>query len=468
MKRIIRHVFSWGVWATVTLSGLALAQPLDVNDVSYLWAPPTSPTNLNALLKLQDVRFGDRPAIPKSLFDQWIQFAKGDPLQGYQLQPPAHLTFETDLQNWVVAALRVDPCAPSTSGMSDRPEDCIQEIRLVAQPAKWIEGVTMDLPDVALHLLFHVSAGAPQDSKVFVERVRQLVELKKKYGIQTDGLPLGIHPGLVKPQSGFFKDFQSWALQALSQAVLKQVTFAGIGGQQGPWLFFQGTVDPQGLTYRLEADPNLSGQPMMVVTPGLLGEGIRVQPAPTNQEVRPDQTRVYRPSVMDLFYQGTLNLQAPATLGDGSLSQQLRVGDVGYFLDHPRLAHRGNTDCLSCHSVTSRHLILGLGPSSPYQYQMPLGVTALSSYLVRSHVNFRAFGWFGAQPVANQRVTQESAEAAAQINREILQIPQNQWKGMACQDRPKMEAALACTQSAKSPQEAKKCVQWCANAAGSP
>jgi hypothetical protein len=343
------------------------------------------------------------------LFNQLIDYASGNELQGFTAPAPLVLKpFERDPKNWKIVSFRIDPCAPELGLIRKSPAQCVQEIRLVVQPVS-SEPWGIDLGDMALHVLWEVDRGAPKGSRKFQDLWKGLLRLKAdlaKKGITTTGVPLKPHPGMKDP------DFQSLIktvlLSALGQAKLEKITFSGAATAQGPWLFFQGLVDGQRLN--LERDPTLQNLPHGYIVPRKPGSGGEFFPSPTPYNSVENETS--GPRIQDLFVSGPVNLQEFATLGNGDQSRFIRKSDIVAVIHNPAFSNRTNTDCFSCHSGTSRQLQLGLPTNGPFVFKAPQGTTAQAKYVDANVTDFRAFGWFGSLPVANQRVVNESTLVA--------------------------------------------------------
>ncbi|HWU42788.1 MAG TPA: hypothetical protein VN132_05090 [Bdellovibrio sp.] len=399
----------------ILVFGSQLAQgtvALDVNDVSYLWPPAVQNSEIAALIPLNQV-------IPESTFQEVMAFSQGQTLQNKTLPTPVHFPEEAlgHIQNWYIAAMRIDPCAPGLAAYKGDSQKCLQEIRLVAQPFLVLNDL-IDYHDYALHILFELSAGDPKNSQSFATVLNQLLQLKqqnKEAGVDTTGVPLKIHPGFTVP--GFSKKLNGILLASLQTARLKKITFTGAASADGPWAFFQGLIQNQ--HFVLESDPTLHNLPFGSISPELPGNGGSISPSPDNINWPISDDGGHAPSAANLFFKGTIDLKNPAILADASESKVFKIEDLVNVFDNPQITNRTNTDCFSCHTSTSRAALLNLvNEPNQFKYQAPNDHTTLTPVLMnKSITSFRTFGWFGSRGVVSRRVINESAEVANLIEK---------------------------------------------------
>jgi hypothetical protein len=88
------------------------AEPLDVNDISFLWPVPKTKEDADALISLADSA-SDGPIMPLAIFKALIETAKTANVDGRTIGFPS-LEFE-DPKNWKVAGIRVNPTALGTN-----------------------------------------------------------------------------------------------------------------------------------------------------------------------------------------------------------------------------------------------------------------------------------------------------------------------------------------------------------------
>lgn len=398
---ILNSWFSFFAFATV---------PLDVNDVSYMWPPALFKSDATKLLPLAQL-------VPAGVFQEIIGFSQGEKLQDQTLPTPVKMPVSVaEIENWYIVSMRIDPCAPGGRSSVPGLEACLQEIRFVAQPFSY-DGV-WEYYDFAFHIIFQISEGSPQESVLFKELLTKLVELKiqnQAYGIETNGVPLKIHPGFKR--AAFRNELHANLLTLLKKYKLRKITFSGAETEEGPWVFFQGLILKQ--HYQLEPDPTLRHQAFGEITPELPGKGGSINPLPSNKNFLFPLDRGFGPSIAELFYNGPIDLNGPAHLPDSTESRMFKLKDIVAAAENPLIADRTNTDCFSCHTAMSRGMLLGLAEKqNPFKYAAPNDhVTLKPLYLNETMTNFRVFGWFGSRPMISNRAIHESAQVADMIEK---------------------------------------------------
>jgi hypothetical protein len=165
----------------------------------------------------------------------------------------------TTQANWRVISLRMDPCAEQDTGV------CNVEFRLIVQPFSKTTGRAID---TAAHLLYNMGSlkiagknssidaqkrtpGLPADITFagIVKDLAQLKTLAKQAGADTNGVPLGVHPGLAKEAASVGAGQQGALAQELlkfikkyTQGGLTTVTSMQLTSPPEPWVFFVGEV----------------------------------------------------------------------------------------------------------------------------------------------------------------------------------------------------------------------------------
>ncbi len=411
--KIVIFLFQILGFSFLSLSQLANAgAAIDVNDVSYLWPPVLQKTDAVKLVSLSNV-------IPRSLFQEIISFSNGGKLGSTVLPTPVSLPAEVKkIENWHLVSMRIDPCAPGLRFYKNDLTKCVQEIRLVAQPFSF-DGV-WEYYDFAFHIIFEISAGKPNDSKSFQELLDKLLGLKEQNrlaGIETTGKALRVHPGFKS--DSFRNSLRDLLVTNLKGYALKKVTFTGGASEEGPWVFFQGLVVNK--HFRPEPDPTMNRQSFGQIIPKLPGAGGSVSPLPSNSHWPAVEDAEYGPSIAELFYTGTIDLNRPALLSNKKESKVFKREDLVFAFENPSITDRTNTDCMSCHAAMSRRILLGLANKpNPFKYAAPNNRTTIDSVMPsQSPTNFRIFGWFGASPVVSDRVIHESANVVDLIERQF-------------------------------------------------
>lgn len=409
-KNILRKVWI-SFFALLSVANAGLLN--DLNDVSYMWPPVVGPVKeASKLISLSQL-------IPESIFQEIISFSRGNNLQGLHLPNPINLPKEVaNLQNWRLVAMRIDPCAPGLITYGLDQSKCLQEVRMIAQPFSY-DGV-WEYHDYALHIIFEVSQGYPAQSLNFKELVQQLSQLKednRNAGIETNGVPLRIHPGFKRNE--FRTQLHQVLLAGIPKYNLKKITFTGAESEVGPWVFFQGLVTNH--HFVLEPDPTLRNLPFSHAFPELPGEGGVISPQPTNFNwtISHSHDRGLGPSISELFYTGAIDLSKPAVLSDGTESKVFKLEDLVHVFENPNITNRTNSDCISCHTTMSRGLLMNISEKpNAFKYKIPNEhISTKTTFLNSSPTNFRLFGWFGSRPVISPRVINESADVADLIEK---------------------------------------------------
>jgi hypothetical protein len=304
--------------------------------------------------------------------------------------------------NWKVIAFRYDPCFPGLGALRGefrkfKIDDCIQQIRLIAQP--YADGSAAKGPeDYAAHVLFALGHGAPSRRDPVIQ---DLLELKRRAEaiVSSNRVLMGVHPALSSsaPGSELSRAFRDFLLKHLSSDRISGLTFMGvptIGLGAQPWVFFGGDV----------VNGKWANAPVPN-TGGFLSRGAKsISSGGAGRdrfEPRPDS-----PHTADIF--------------GSRASDQERA--TGFLIDNPRLKHVFNVDCASCH--TSSVASLMLYEPTEAAYFPPLGVTG---YVDFAHVpsgnwDFRNFGYLRTSPRISFRVVNETAEVVNFLNRDVLGV----------------------------------------------
>jgi hypothetical protein len=116
-------------------------------------------------------------------------------------------------------------------------------------------------------------------------------------------------------------------------------------------------------------------------------------------------------------------LDAPAIPG----LERPRVRDIPDVIANPGMSHVLNTDCVSCHSETTRRKVLKLdGGDGQFAFRMAGSAKVVDEgVLPANEWNVRNFGWFGSAATITQRTANEAAEAVEMVNQEYLDRTSN-------------------------------------------
>jgi hypothetical protein len=400
---------------------------LDVNDVSYLWPVPASRADVENLLSAADT-LGDGVSTlwPKDAFDALLDAAKAVSVEPF-VGPVARVNFgafDGDISTrhtWKVVAFRVDPSAPGCDASSIAQFGSTPQLRLVLQPVTVNDG-TVRVHDVTAHLAFSYVTGAGPagrarpDTSAFREIVSDLVALKADAtaaGAATTG-PLRVHPALEAAVPGFAARVKAFVKSRVSEPRLSAMAFMGVDGSE-PWIFFAMSRRADG-KFALAPQKVLGGNAAQMLT---LRGGAAVTPSPTTQNVG---NRGVSTSL--LFPAGAAGRLATAVFADEAAPLFRDIPDV---IANPQRAHLFNTDCVSCHTESTRRTALAIDlDESAFRYAPPAGISGVDAgHLPRDKWNVRNLGWFhprNGAPVATvtTRTANEAAESAQFVNREYL------------------------------------------------
>lgn len=402
----------------------------DVNDVSYLWPVATTQADVDALISSDDTLADGVSRIwPQRAFDTVIKTAETVTVEPSAGPIPRIAFSSNDLRNphtWKVVAFRVDPCAPGCDPQLTAVFGAAPQVRLILQPVT-VESGRVVVHDITAHLVFGfikppVSAPLVPDKDAFREVVNDLKALKaasEVAGTATAG-PLRVHPGLQKRVPGFADKVKAFITRRVSEPRLMAVAFMGLAPRPEPWVFYAMGRQSDG-TFARATHPTLGGDGGQMLT---LRGGTPVMPAPSNTNL-PSGKGV---STSALFptNKGKSRLDAPVF---GGVARPLHR-DIPDIIANPGLAHFRNTDCVSCHSESSRRAILKIpAGDATFRYVPPVGMSGVDpSHLPDSDWNVRNLGWFPAfsgptVPTVTERTGNEAAESADVINRDYLAAP---------------------------------------------
>jgi hypothetical protein len=352
----------------------AFAQAWDLNDVSYLFPLPTSATDAN-YLKAKDF-------VPYPWFTTNLADADGFPfaLDSTQLSTSTIDQFRSiasaGFNSIRLLAVRIDPCFRDLYS-----DPCRPQIRAIWQP---VDG-SFSTVDASMHTFYDFN------KEEFQNIANQLQQLKTKYGVVTQGLPLQIHPGFK--QSGFSKDFFALLKTFLRQDHLTRIAFMKLLGAEFQWRF-QGFNVKDGKLVPIEIPLHSDVQQTFAVH----GGGIP-------------------PGTLELSSEDLSRVQNGEDLNKVLLDYALRI-------ENPRINIPGVTDCLSCHAAG------GVKGSAAAALQLnPIPTVAAVVGLIGKYnlqnvtndredpIHFRGFGFVFGNASISDRVIIESAMVADLMNR---------------------------------------------------
>jgi hypothetical protein len=409
------------ILALTSLSRLRADEPLDVNDISFLWPVPKTTDDVSKLIAA-DVEVDGGPLWPKSAFDAVLKagpnvtFPRGSGIDPFRIEIPPELGSPAA---WKVAAIRFDASAPGSHSDLIARFGSTPQIRLILQP---VTGQPPRVRDFAAHLVFDFltppNAESPQranpDRERFgqiVDELRQIRQAAIEAGAPTRG-PLTIHPGLLHDVPAVREKLIALLKHHLSESRLRAISFMGIDGRE-PWIFFAMARSKSDGSMNLVAPPSI--QPALGQMLSFRGLD-RVQPRPNLLGHKVSTAMLFDDSVRT-------RLDERVSTDEGA--PQFR--DVPAIIANPQIAHFFNTDCVSCHSESTRRSKLAITDQSSFAFERPEGVSGVDpAMLPDDGWNVRNFGWgvplSGEQlPTVSMRAANETAESVAFINKEYGQ-----------------------------------------------
>lgn len=356
----------------------------DLNDVSYLLPLPTV-VGGDALLGLEAPGKGGPLLEPILLGRVPILAIDMDREETYQALR--------------VIAVRIDPCFPLPT-----PQSCQKQIRLVWQPLQEGRRRQTHAVDAALHSFYVLS-----DSE-FANLLTDLEAWKTKYPVQTNFIPLQVHPAWAQQggRSPALRDFQEIIKKYAGRANLTRVTAMVLRGAADMWAF-------AGFELR-------DGQLELFEVPRLKG---RLAQSFVNVAVPSDHFAgggmSPPPKGSDTFD----NIVAESVrLGAGSEELIRQEVKAAYRIENPKNFSPENMDCVSCHvAQPAIQWVLRTRPelqvdqlwSSEIYKNAKYNLTNKSPEVWNTQM-IRGLGYFGKNMAISQRVINESAEVADSIN----------------------------------------------------
>jgi hypothetical protein len=410
--------------------------PLDVNDISFLWPVPKTKADADALISLADAA-SDGPIVPPAIFKALIETAKTVNVEGVAIRFPDG-PFD-DPKTWKVAGIRVNPTAlgsnPKALALAEVPG-----IRLIVQPVT-VSGDVALPHDITAHVVFnYILPGTPPqqaapNKAAFGAIVQDLRAIKKSLALP--GLPgttpLQVHPSFSQDPKPLTDKLRELLKKHLASSQLERrqaaaISFMGIPGGFEPWIFFKVEVDTATgvLTKKPVSgvfDPAKPESQMISFLPDTNG---KVRPAPQLPKTVPDvSTAQLFPTVAATKFDDRLFPDAT-----DAVLQHFKLRDAADIVANPQMTTTVSTDCVSCHTESTRRNAMGNVKSQPgTAFKAAAGISGVAAeVLPRDRWNLRNFGWGfnftggpgapkGFQPTVSQRAANEAAESADFINK---------------------------------------------------
>ena len=408
---------------------------LDVNDISFLFPVPTSKAEVDALISLND-EAAEGKIFSDELLVKLIDEAKTVSVGNSRIDVPngQEEAFKKPI-TWKVAGIRVNPSALGINPKITLPFGIIPGIRLIVQPVT-VEGNSFKIHDFAAHVVFDYTVPRTDgkrfpilpDDKAFgaiVEDLRKLKTFSEEGGAPTAGKELSVHPALTKKVPGFTDRLRALLKTHLRRERLDVVSFMGIPGGFEPWIFFKVTIKPDGTFKREDVSGNFDPKPqsqMLAFTPQ----------APQNVDPAPVLSATAAQNGFGISTAPLFSKDAASHLDDklfpsatGAFVAKLKNRDVADMIANPQFHNTATTDCVSCHTETTRrNIISGLTSQQGVSFQQPAGISKVAAAMLpKDKWNLRNFGWgfnFGSKkftPTVTQRAANEAAESADFINK---------------------------------------------------
>ena len=422
----------------------------DVSDVSYLWPVPKTEADVDALISADTSDAATGVSIwDEAAFKQMVAIVTSNATAIKHPSGAMHrITFRPefrDRKTWKVVAFRADPSAPGAHPTIVDKFGSTPQLRLILQPVT-VQGGKVKVHDFAVHLLYSyfTPREAPRvgfltpanpDMVKFRAILDDLLALKAELrtkGIDTQGVPLGVHPGLSGGAGGerFAALVRALLLRHVNVKNLAAMACMGLDSPAAePWIFVA-TVNRGDGTFIPLLAPTIGFKPAQMFD---RSDGVPVvvpRPQPSNRN--PITNSVNTPAA-DLRGVSTLALfddkverDAVAVANTSGVpdADGLTNKEIADLIANPEKSHFFSNDCFSCHSETTRRAILAL-PSSASAYKRPSGVSNVDPKVLPSQLwNVRNFGWFpdssnagSSNPTVAQRTANETADCVQFINR---------------------------------------------------
>lgn len=424
----VQHLVLGLTLVLLNLVSTAISQinHLDLNDVSWLWPVPRDAVSLADSISMADIKRVDGTDVwtddhLKSILD--VVNSGAAAVQGTRVEFRPEFS---NKQNWRVAGMRIDPTAPGAHPALRQVFGSSVQIRLIIQPVTNIAG-TVTVHDTAVHVVYsylktkdpaNPRANVPDNDKFkeIVADIRNLKSFCQIAGVTTDGVPLGVHPGLEHKVPNLRKEVLVFLGKHLSSQKLSSMALMGVVSEAEPWIFLALGPDAAGKFGPIPLNAPFAKPQMLDFR-----SGGTVLPTPIVNN-RPQAGRSTPTGVSTSVLFNTASKSQPAIIGKDDVGNAIadplvKNSDIPDVIANPNMANFFNTDCVSCHTESQRRIILNLPPGS-LAYQSKSRVPPVSAAAAANHKwNVRNFGWFPdffngnfATPTVTQRTANETAE----------------------------------------------------------
>jgi hypothetical protein len=421
--------------------------PLSADDVSWLFPVPTRAEDFARLIAVRELSTQNSkdstkrdPIWPDAAFQQFIKIAASSAAE--VAGPETRIGLPTEAQSidaWFIAGIRIDAGAPGLSNEIRAQFGRLPEIRLIIQPVTRNPDGTPNVHDIAGHLIFDFTLEKPNpaaqagcfprplpDIDAFNAIIRDLAALRSKLSdgqfgknkVITEGVPLGIHPGLADAttENSVRDEMKAFLERHISGQRLDAMSIVGLtAGGPAPWIFLS----------MQKVSPGPNGQFVPVPGPTLDGKQFAqmLQPAGVFPRVAPvphtDNLNPITCKNAAVPAGSPIKTRSGVSTADVFVAMPPPADKVRKVLDviaDPVQSHFFNTDCVSCHTETRRAMELLKSKDFP---------CIDSAALPDDAWNVRNFGWSPSakgsfEATVTRRTANETAAVVAFINSELL------------------------------------------------
>lgn len=361
----------------------------ELNDVSYLMALPKKAGAKTSLLKTKGL-------FPQSHSQYFEDFVMG----------PDRPNLNDFFEPLRVVSMRIDPCFKFTDLKNEK---CNSQLRLIWQPIMDEGKASVKALDAAVHGFFALS---PNEFKALSKKLQDLKSKNQKSGIFTKHLPLAVHPAYANSSRAedFHQELKDIITTFASEKNLVRFTFMKLATTDIWWTF--GGMDK-----------NKDGTWSDLKIP-------RLDPSITKQEFfndAHDDGQGMKGTIIPEPIDEKNNISTFIT-GWGLSEETMKRSIVSMNrIENPRIFHPANMDCVHCHItgptriwMESKHpqLLKKTQNAQDFYSSIPfLGHNITNvTFNKKNNKSLRSFGYFGSAPSINQRVINESAAVADDLN----------------------------------------------------
>jgi hypothetical protein len=371
----------------------------DLNDVSILLPLPKNEAEAETLFRLSTPSDGGKTLFPAHVHEEVVKsFPEAE--QG---------RLRSLYRKWTAVSFRIDPCFRERLH-----EECERQIRVVWQPLQFVAG-RASYENAALHTLYPLTA---EEWSALVEDFRRLKARSPK---KTQGVALGVHPGLVDGLGSAFaqeihRRIHPWILQS---RISRLALFLPLGNGEHSFKRFH-LFEPSAKNRTIPLwISERSESPIEVRYGNARAKGERTSGF---FSIASNKKNALRTQSTDDDLQ-VLLVDSKAFAKDRE--RLLEFAEIQRRVENPEKHGSLSVDCLTCHAsgAAKAYLDRELGFFEKRRIEEPRflapGAYNLTNTSVepKSLVRFRAFGYFGADVSILDRTTHESALVAESLNR---------------------------------------------------